>query len=180
MSTLLRGTRYKPDQASLLLNEVRRKFEHQIPTSGNTKGKYLEPTVTSTDPASSRQKGNTSSRIQFLCIPYFHLKHFTTHRFSVTSDIHPIRTLLQIQHPSTSPKRDMQQAVCQLDYTRKRHCFHVPQLWCLMIDNGALNVPLHFRAALLIPRTRVSDYVRSHVQRRNSATSGRSHSRLSS
>ncbi|KAL8759385.1 MAG: hypothetical protein Q9199_000820 [Rusavskia elegans] len=101
--------RYKPDQVSLLLSEVRRKFEHQIPTSENTKGKYLEPTLASTEPSSSRPKGKTRSRIQFLCIPYFLLKQLPTHTFSVTSDIHPTRTLLQIQDPSTSVKRDMQQ-----------------------------------------------------------------------
>ncbi|KAL8806212.1 MAG: hypothetical protein Q9182_001487 [Xanthomendoza sp. 2 TL-2023] len=33
---------------------------------------------------------------------------------------------------------DLQQVVCQLDYTPKRHCFHVPQLWCLVIDNRLL------------------------------------------
>ncbi|KAL8662824.1 MAG: hypothetical protein Q9168_008199, partial [Polycauliona sp. 1 TL-2023] len=135
VSTLLQEKGFETEQISLLLNDVHRRFEHQIPASGNTKGKYLEPTLAS-DPLSSRY--DKPSRTRFLCLPYFQLRQLPTHSLSIVSEIHTTRTLLETQYPSTSAKRDLQQAVCHFDYTPKRHCFHVPQLWCLIIDNRFL------------------------------------------
>lgn len=49
-----------------------------------------------------------------------------------------MRTLVQTQYPSASPERDLQQAVRNMGYGKDRECFHVPQLWMLVVDNGKL------------------------------------------
>ncbi|KAL8920253.1 MAG: hypothetical protein Q9172_004581 [Xanthocarpia lactea] len=144
VSTLLGKAQLQQEQVSDLLHEVRQRYEHHIAASGNRKGKYLEPNLAPREPTSGQSKAKKNLPVHFLCLPYFLLKPLASHPFSITSDIHPTRTLLQIQYPSTSVKKDLQQVVCQLDYTEKRNCFHVPQLWCLIVDDSGLNPQSYF------------------------------------
>lgn len=147
MSTLLSSRRYDPKKVSHLLHEVSRNFEHQISSSGNTKGKYLDPIFAATKPSNSHGKGERPSRVQFLCIPYFLLQHLPALATSMSSEMHPLRTLLQTQYPSTSAKRELQQVVCQLDRAHRRQGFCVPQLWCLIIDNSESVLHVQFSTA---------------------------------
>ena len=135
---MLSTRRYDPKQVSRLLHEVRQKCEHQISTSGNTKGKYLDPIFAATKPSRTPGTGKRTLSVQFLCIPYFLLQHLPSLDTSTSSEMHLLRTLLQTQYPSTSGKRELQQVVCQLDRAGRRQGFYVPQLWCLIIDNGEI------------------------------------------
>lgn len=72
----------------------------------------------------------------FCCMPYLSLEPLAAHQFSVTSDSHPMKTLVQTRYPSASPKRDLQQAIRKMGYGKDRDCFHVPQLWMLVVDSS--------------------------------------------
>lgn len=105
------------------------------------RGRYLEPNVTAhsfrnSDDASERSILAKERPALFFCMPYFGLAPYTTYVPSQTSTFYPLRTLLQSWHMSTSKKRDMQQAICDLQYPTKGYVFHVPQLWCLMLGDG--------------------------------------------
>ncbi|KAL8717105.1 MAG: hypothetical protein Q9225_005628 [Loekoesia sp. 1 TL-2023] len=115
------------------LRQVRQKYEHQIAASRITKGKCLDPNFS---PYSD--KAPQSSQLYFFAMPYFSLDSLAAHVFSNTSDTHPVRTLIQLQSPSTSTKRDKEQVVRQLGYSKGDQCFHVPQIWCLIVDNALL------------------------------------------
>ncbi|KAF2836198.1 hypothetical protein M501DRAFT_255269 [Patellaria atrata CBS 101060] len=62
----------------------------------------------------------------------------TVDKLSAKSQIHPKRTLLQTRYPSARRERDMQQAVCKLPSTPKDHCFHVNQIWSLVLEDDLL------------------------------------------
>ena len=51
---------------------------------------------------------------------------------------HPIMTLLQIRNVLASRARDMLQAVCHITNNPKDFCFHVAQIWYLMIEDSIL------------------------------------------
>ncbi|KAL8669447.1 MAG: hypothetical protein Q9168_005964 [Polycauliona sp. 1 TL-2023] len=112
VSALLQQRRYDP---SILLSNIRREFEHRIPSTfggpSGTNARYLEPTFVSKVYNGSNAKGTARTRVQFFCMPFFHLKHLapTPTRPPTDSPIHPTRTMLQTQDPSTSAKRELQQ-----------------------------------------------------------------------
>ncbi|KAI8182638.1 hypothetical protein K4K54_000880 [Colletotrichum sp. SAR 10_86] len=47
-------------------------------------------------------------------------------------------TLLQASFSRNSQKRDMQQATRQIGNGEKNSCFHIRQLWCIVLDNSLL------------------------------------------
>lgn len=80
------------------LRQVRQKYEHQIPASRITKGKFLNPNCSSWISASggNSEKPPQSSQLYFFSMPYFLLDSLAAHHSSDTSDIHPMRTLIQL------------------------------------------------------------------------------------
>jgi hypothetical protein len=46
-----------------------------------------------------------------------------------------MRTLLQARFSLVQKQRDLQQAVCQLEDAATEHCFHIAQLWCLVLED---------------------------------------------
>ncbi|KAL8932385.1 MAG: hypothetical protein Q9211_006344, partial [Gyalolechia sp. 1 TL-2023] len=123
------------ERTAALIHLLRQKSEHSIPIAGATKGRYLEPNMTTWPPSLRYSPGKKAGRVHFLCLPYFTLAPYAAHQYSNTSDAHPTRSLLQTQYPSAAMERDLQQAVCQLQASDQRLCYHVPQLWCLYVEN---------------------------------------------
>lgn len=72
----------------------------------------------------------------FCSLPYHQLAPYTSLTATAESRLHPVVTLLQYKHPSTIKKRDLEQTVCFLEDTPPDHCFHIPNLWCLIINNS--------------------------------------------
>jgi hypothetical protein len=56
-----------------------------------------------------------------------------------------MRTLLQARFSMVEKQRDMQQAVRHLDGIPLDHCFHIAQMWCLIIED----CESHFKDLLL-------------------------------
>ncbi|KAL9589518.1 MAG: hypothetical protein Q9203_001688 [Teloschistes exilis] len=122
-----------------LLRRVQQDYEHQSPSSTtSSRGRQLQPNFTQQKPRRGGYSGKKRRRAPsyFFCMPYFSLEPLAAHQFSVTSNSHPMRTLVQTQYPSASPERDLQQAIRKMGYAKDRECFHVPQLWMLVIDSG--------------------------------------------
>ncbi|KAI4167662.1 MAG: hypothetical protein LQ343_007047 [Gyalolechia ehrenbergii] len=97
-----------------------------------------ESNMTTWRPPMRYSEGKEPGRVHFLCLPYFTLNSYAAHQYSNTSDAHPTRSLLQTQYPSAAMGREMQQAVCHLQTSDQRICYHVPQLWCLYVENKLL------------------------------------------
>lgn len=110
------------------------------------KGKYMEANMTdhpvlSSDANFGQAQETTKDRTAtLLCMPYFFVAPYVTEYPSNVPNFHPMRTLLQSSFISTPKKRDLQQAICNLENPEKGHCFHVPQIWCLILGDGILPV----------------------------------------
>lgn len=141
-------TTSEADNAAALMHQIRHRDEHSLPTR---EGRYLESGLTTWYPSIKGFVGkDAASRIHFLCMPYFSLSPYIGDKYVTTADSHALRSLLQTLYPSASMERDMLQAVCQLQDTGLRQCFHVPQIWCLWVEDSM--EPRFFLCCVAFPR----------------------------
>lgn len=118
-----------------LLPRVKRKFVKTIQTSTGKDVQYMEPAVMPYRiPDGGRNRSVASRRAAWVCLPYFSLESYSGLLSAERSHEFPIQTLLQAQFSKTARERDMQQAVCQIGRRGNGRCFHIAQLWCLIID----------------------------------------------
>ena len=83
----------------------------------------------------SRRQTTTRRTATWICLPYFSLEPYSA--LDGTSSGFPPQTLLQAQFSGVRRERDMQQAVHRIKQAPPGHCFHIAQLWCLVLDNCA-------------------------------------------
>ncbi|KAK4149610.1 hypothetical protein C8A00DRAFT_18724 [Chaetomidium leptoderma] len=79
-----------------------------------------------------------SRSVTWVCLPYFSLEPYSGLLGANSTKSFPTPTLLQARYPRTARNRDMQQAVCQQKGVSRGLCFHISQLWCLILDNSLL------------------------------------------
>ncbi|GAB1316358.1 hypothetical protein MFIFM68171_06568 [Madurella fahalii] len=75
--------------------------------------------------------------VTWICLPYFTLERYSGLLSADNPRMFPIQTLLQAQFAGTTRERDMQQAVLHRKGSPEA-CFHIAQLWCLILDNSLL------------------------------------------
>ncbi|XXG94111.1 hypothetical protein Hte_000363 [Hypoxylon texense] len=122
-----------------LLTEVKRSAVKVRPTSNGNNVRHMDPKpVRVTIPPDGRTKGQTSRSLTWLCVPYFSLEKYSGLLSASTASSFPIETLLQSEYARTTKERDMQQAVCQNGEAPEGVCFHIAQLWCIVLDNSLL------------------------------------------
>ena len=119
---------------SQLLPRVKRKVK-TIQTSTGKDVQYMEPGVVPYRISESGKSRSIVSRTAvWVCLPYFSLENYSGLVSAKSSSEFPVQTLLQAQFSKTSRERDMQQAVCQIGMSGNGRCFHIAQLWCLIVD----------------------------------------------
>ncbi|KAI0437042.1 hypothetical protein F4803DRAFT_556393 [Xylaria telfairii] len=69
-------------------------------------------------------------------LPFFELKKYSSEKYS--SELFPAQTLMQADYSQHLMARDMQQAVRQIKEGPEEHCFHISQLWGIVINNSLL------------------------------------------
>lgn len=122
-----------------IFNRIRKQFEKPWRPPQGTNGRYMEPfffqeTVSSNSKSKSRRTRATT----VMSLPYFSLEKYAYQKVGDKSTSHPVRTLLQSHIPSVGRERDINQAASKLPNVPEEFCFHVPQLWCLVIDGDLL------------------------------------------
>ncbi|CZR67669.1 uncharacterized protein PAC_17568 [Phialocephala subalpina] len=142
---------------SKILTRVRRKFGSSTPlfmSSGRdtnyptdkpmqarsgTKVRFMVPGVLQgpllKDPRDNLSRSGT---VTWICLPYFCLQKYSGSISGLPASSHPMKTLLQARFSLTRKERDMQQAACHLLGTPQDHCFHIAQIWCLILDDDLL------------------------------------------
>ncbi|KAI1408911.1 hypothetical protein F5Y13DRAFT_204091 [Hypoxylon sp. FL1857] len=122
-----------------LLAEVKKTSVRARPTSKGNTVRHMDPRpVRVAIPPDGRTKGQTSRSLTWLCVPYFSLEKYSGLLSASTASSFPIETLLQSEYARTTQERDMQQAVCQNGEAPEGYCFHIAQLWCIVLDNSLL------------------------------------------
>ena len=125
-----------------LINAIRDEHEHPLRMPGKTGGRYLtsgiafEPLSKNDDAPGKHRISKQEASVSFLCMPYFLLAPYSSDAPSQASSWYPLRTLLQRWQMSTPKKREMQQAICDLHYSKEDYVFHVPQVWCLRLGDS--------------------------------------------
>ncbi|KAK2590919.1 hypothetical protein QQS21_011400 [Conoideocrella luteorostrata] len=116
--------------------------KHCLKTRQNPKGVrvgYMEPRCfevplkSMSKQVSGQEKPDGSAR--WICLPYFSLQKYSGLLSGSSVFAFPPQTLLQAQYSRTTEQRDMQQAVCRVNATNQDECFHIAQMWCLVLDN---------------------------------------------
>lgn len=119
-----------------LLDEVRRKHVRALPTTGPRPARTMTPfSLQRTIPPDDALAGRATSTPRtatWVCVPYLSLEAYS--RLDSASGF-PAKTLLQMQYSRAGKARDMQQAVCMNGGVPAGHCYHIAQLWCLVLDN---------------------------------------------
>jgi hypothetical protein len=101
-------------------------------------GRYLEPTVITligVDPGAPYNAQFEQKSVTFISLPYLSLEASSARRFTDSSTVHPVRTLLQSHYGlESTERRDKNQVVHKLGM--KKQAIHVPQIWCLLLNKG--------------------------------------------
>jgi len=82
-----------------------------------------------------QEKPLNSGSVLWMCLLYFLLQKYSGSLSGLPSASHPMRTLLQTCFSLTKKERDVHQAVCQLIGSPPDHCFHIAQVWCLVVND---------------------------------------------
>ncbi|KAK1723977.1 uncharacterized protein BDZ83DRAFT_579540 [Colletotrichum acutatum] len=125
-----------------LLSDVRKNFSKTIRTSRDTTVKHMEPShlELALQRGGDQAKGSTTRKrsVTWLCIPYFSLEEYSGILATGNPGAYPPLTLLQLAFSRNSQKRDMLQATRQIGNGGENMCFHIRQLWCIVLDNSLL------------------------------------------
>ncbi|PCD45437.1 hypothetical protein AU210_000871 [Fusarium oxysporum f. sp. radicis-cucumerinum] len=88
--------------------------------------------------AEAMSSGSVTGSARWICIPFFSLEQYSGLLAAASASLFPAQTLLQVQYSRNTVARDMEQAVVQLGNAERGECFHISQLWCLVIDNSLI------------------------------------------
>ncbi|KAK0652573.1 hypothetical protein B0T16DRAFT_103189 [Cercophora newfieldiana] len=125
-----------------LLSRVRRKFVKTVQTPDGRSVRHMEPAcIQHILPPDSSLKGPGSARrtVTWVCLPYITLEKYSGLQGAPENpSAFPIETLLQAKFSRTDRERDMLQAVCQSKDIPGGLCYHVAQIWCLVVGNSLL------------------------------------------
>ncbi|GAB1317897.1 Mg2+ transporter [Madurella fahalii] len=125
-----------------LLAGVKQKFVKAVPTSTGQNVRHMEPAcIQRVLPFDGTLKNQSFTRrtVTWICLPYFTLEKYSgLLGAGGNTSAFPVETLLQAKFSRATRERDMQQVVCQNKNTPPGLCFHVAQIWCLVVDNALL------------------------------------------
>lgn len=115
---------------------VKRDHVKTIQVSNGRKARLMEPRLRHGQFGERHAEG--SHNVTWVSIPYFSLERQNGLMGPKQSAPFLTPTLLQSRFSRTTRSRDMEQAVCQLKGAPQGYCFHVAQLWCLVLDSCML------------------------------------------
>lgn len=121
------------------LSSVQMKYERAIWTQDAAVARYLDPFVFHEFSQPSLTKPGLNRKVTILCFPYFLLDEPPRQMEILSHSSHPPMTLLQTLSSSIGLERDMQQVVSGGPVGQKTRCFHVSQLWGVVLDDRKSN-----------------------------------------
>lgn len=145
-----------------LLGRVKKRYDKPMQSSRNAKSRYMIPSYLQENiNTDARQKASSRTRtVSWMCVPYFVLDNYSTSKPPRPSS-HPMRTLLQARFSLVQKERDMQQAVRLLPNAPVvETCFHIAQVWFVVLDDCGFIPASLFCGAMLMPAKHCSSPVR--------------------
>lgn len=129
-----------------LFTRIKREAVKARRTAEGETFRHMEPKTTSvlipTDDSQSTARGtgtiSTQRYITWVCLPYFSFETYGGPLSAKSNTLFPIETLLQSQYTHTTTAREMQQVHYRSNQTSGDKCYHIAQLWCIIVDNCKL------------------------------------------
>lgn len=122
-----------------MITGVKRDHIKTVQVSDGKYARYLEPKLRH-EPLLEDGKPVRSRTVTWVSLPYFSLEPYSGLLETANSPgSFATPTLLQSRYSRTTRARDMEQAVCQQGGGPKGHCFHIAQLWCLVLNSCTCN-----------------------------------------
>jgi hypothetical protein len=125
-----------------LLRKVKNKYDSPLKVANHPSIRIMQPgfltgVVWPVEEQTATQRNNrtTATNVAWICFPYFSLDQYQGLFSNPKKGAHPMHTLLQTRSSLISMKREIKQAVCQVGDNEDKLCFHVGQLWCLVIGD---------------------------------------------
>ncbi|KAI1208460.1 uncharacterized protein F4807DRAFT_152454 [Annulohypoxylon truncatum] len=128
-----------------LLAQVKRRRVKRRRTPGGKNALHMDPGVIR---VSVPTDNGDAKSLLWLCLPYLSLEKYSGLLEAGREGTFPVETLLQSDFSLTTQEREMKQIVSQ-QYNRKgdQKCFHIAQLWFIVLDNSLLitcgRMPVH-------------------------------------
>lgn len=117
-----------------LFGQVRARLDRPYDNSRNTSTRRMVPgSIQQAIQQDAALKSPTDSRtVTWACVPYFSLDRYVNDD-SFGDGSHPKRTLSQLRFAFSERARDMLQAVASLTDAEPSFCYHVSQVWYVVI-----------------------------------------------
>ncbi|KAK0392500.1 hypothetical protein NLU13_1995 [Sarocladium strictum] len=87
------------------------------------------------DKDAPRTSSSLRGSVKWVCLEYFRLRAYSGLSAASSQAFFPSQTLLQAHYSRTSRERDLEQAVSFLGIAPSDQCFHIEQVWCLVLGN---------------------------------------------
>lgn len=100
-----------------------------------TPGCVQAPLTNSDEKQSTIDPSQPSKVISWICLPYFTVQRYSGLLAAANQALFPAQTLMQAQYSRTNRQRDMEQAICKLGDAPEGECFHIAQVWCLIMQS---------------------------------------------
>ncbi|KAL2066725.1 hypothetical protein VTL71DRAFT_2797 [Oculimacula yallundae] len=121
---------------SKVLGRAKKGYDKPLQTATKGKTRFMVPAFLQDNLREEKRPSAPKARtISWICAPYFCLAKYATNS-GLKPSSHPMRTLLQARFALVQKERDMKQAVRYLQDTPQEHCFHIAQVWFLILDNS--------------------------------------------
>lgn len=127
---------------SKLLRKVKNKYDSPLQVANHPTIRIMQPGFLTgaewpaDEQTTMQRKDRTpATNVAWICFPYFSLDQYQGLFSNPKKGAHPMHTLLQTRSSLISMKREIKQAVCQVGDNKDKLCFHVGQLWSLVIDD---------------------------------------------
>lgn len=106
----------------------------------------MEPKVVSqrlqADENTSSSQRSQPRTVYWINLPFFYLKKYSSE--TATAKAFPVQTLMQADNSRNPRDRDMKQAIHRIRSAEadvpKDYCFHIAQIWCVIVDNCEFNL----------------------------------------
>ncbi|KAF1812448.1 hypothetical protein P152DRAFT_449192 [Eremomyces bilateralis CBS 781.70] len=128
------------DDRSLITESLEhvRTNEQALRTANGVAGRHLPNLSYRGIQRKHTSPGEKEKSVYINCFPYFSLERYAAVALPDNAALHTGLPLLQTLYSSARKDRDLQQAICKLPDTRKGSCFHVSQIWSMVLDDRLL------------------------------------------